>query len=464
MAKETQHMGDRRAMMLDTPISKLIPKMAIPTIVAMLITSIYGMADTYFVHFLGTSATAAVGVNSSIDQMIMVVGSFLEIGSNSYISRLLGAKQLDKASNTLSTAFFAAIFLGIAVMVPGLIFTDPLVRFLGATDSSAHYAVDYASYVLLAAPFMTASFVLNQSLRSEGNPVYSMVGMGIGGLLNIALDPLFIFTFDMGVAGAAIATAISKLVGFCILIYPYIRRSSVLRISPKLISFARDIVREITLMGIPSLFRMGLGVIASIITINIAGNYSDSAVAAIAVVTRIMMFPTSAILGFGQGFQPVAGFNFGAKRFDRVKSSFKFSSIVAIIFIGALSLLMGLFAGPIIQLFTETDETLLEIGRFCLITQCIVMPLNAWIIVVNMLYSALGKPVGAIILGMSRQGICFFPVVFLLPALFGIYGLAAVQAAADFLSLLVAIPFAVIAIRDVNRLANNELQLPEEGL
>ncbi|MEG1404857.1 MAG: MATE family efflux transporter, partial [Oscillospiraceae bacterium] len=159
MAKETQHMGDRRAMMLDTPISKLIPKMAIPTIVAMLITSIYGMADTYFVHFLGTSATAAVGVNSSIDQMIMVVGSFLAIGSNSYISRLLGAKQLDKASNTLSTAFFAAIFLGIAVMVPGLIFTDPLVRFLGATDSSAHYAVDYASYVLLAAPFMTASFV-----------------------------------------------------------------------------------------------------------------------------------------------------------------------------------------------------------------------------------------------------------------------------------------------------------------
>ncbi|MEG1241394.1 MAG: MATE family efflux transporter [Oscillospiraceae bacterium] len=461
MSNKANRLDDRRSMMLDTPISRLIPKMAIPTVIAMLITSVYSMADSYFVHFLGTSATAAVGVNMSIDQTIMMAGSFLAVGSNSYISRLMGAKQNDKASATLSAAFFTAFFLGILVMVPGLMFTEKMVRLLGATNSSAKYAVDYANYILIAAPFMASSFVLNQCLRSEGSPVYSMVGMGLGGIINIALDPLFIFTFDMGVGGAALATAISKFISFCILIFPYIRKHSVLRLSIKRISFSRDIVRETTLMGMPSLLRTGLSVVSFIIINNFAGRYSDSALAGISVVTRIMMVPTFAILGFAQGFQPVAGYNFGATRYDRVKESFRFSSLVAVISVTVVSLLMAVFSKQLILLFTEGDMEMVKIGQFCLITQCVIMPLNAWVIIVNMLYAALGKPVGAIILGSTRQGICFLPVVFILPIFLGIYGLASAQAVADLLAFVVAIPFAISIYRGVNQKLRDELPLPE---
>lgn len=460
MGKDMQLQAQRREMMLGTPISRLIPKMAIPTIVAMLVTSIYSMADTYFVSFLGTSATAAVGVTMSIDQIIMMAGSFLAFGANSYVSRLLGAKQTKKASSTLSTAFFSAVVMGALVMTPGLLFTEKLVRFLGATPSSTQYAIDYANYILIAAPYMAASFVLNQCLRSEGSPVYSMVGIGIGGILNIALDPLFIFTFNLGVAGAAIATAISKFIGFCILIYPYIRKRTVLRLSIKIISFSKDIVREISLMGLPSLLRMGLGVVAYVLVNNIAGRYSDSALAATSVVSRIMMIPLSAMLGFGQGFQPVAGFNWGAKRYDRVRKSFRFSSIVGAIGTVIISLLIWIFAEQIIYLFTETDMEMLALGKLCLISQCLSLPLTAWVIVVNMMYAALGKPGGAIILGITRQGLCFIPVIFILSSIFGVQGVAVAQASSDLISFLITIPFAVSITRQVSRQEKSELPLP----
>lgn len=461
MSKDKNTESDRRALMLETPIPRLVFKMALPTVVAMVITSIYNMADTYFVSSLGTSATAAVGVNMSIDQTIMMAGSFLAIGSNSYISRLLGAKQNKKASQTLSMAFFTAVLLGLLVAVPGLIFVEPLVKFLGATESATPYAIDYANYILIAAPFMASSFVLNHCLRSEGSPVFSMVGMGVGAILNIGLDPIFIFTLDLGVAGAAIATAISKLVSFCILIYPYMRHKSILRLSIKNISYAVDIVREICLMGLPSLLRMGLTVLAAILMNNLAGDYSDSALAAISVVTRIMMLPGFAILGFGQGFMPVAGYNWGAGSYDRVRHAFRFSSISVVIFISAFALLMGFFAEDIILLFTEGDMNMVEIGSFCLISQCIVLPLNGWVIIVNMLYSALGKPIGAIILGTTRQGICFVPLFYILPAVWGIWGLAATQAAADLFSFLIALPFAVHAVKCIAAKQKDELSLPD---
>lgn len=457
--------SERRALMLETPIRRLVPKMAVPTVVAMVVTSIYSMADTYFVSSLGTAATAAVGVNMSIDQAIMMAGSFLAIGSNSYIARLLGAKQVDKASRTLSTAFFTAFFLGILVAVGGLSFLEPLVKFLGATPSSTQYSIDYASYILIAAPFMASSFVLNQCLRSEGSPIYSMFGMGIGALLNIALDPILIFGYfgfpAMGVAGASIATAFSKLVGFCILIYPYIRRKSILRLAIKKITYSLDIIREISLMGLPSLLRMGLSVIAFILLNNMAGQYSDSALAGISVVTRIMSVPTFAILGFGQGFMPVAGYNWGAKKYDRVTQSFRFSSVVVIISMTVVGALVCIFSRQIIFLFTEGDAEMVEIGSFCLISQAIIMPLNAWVIIVNMLYSALGKPVGAIVLGITRQGLCFIPLVFILPAIFDIWGLAATQAVADLLSFAIAIPFTISALRFISATKRNDLSLPQ---
>lgn len=454
----------RRSMMLNNPISRLIPKMAVPTVVAMLITALYNMADAYFVSSLGTSATAAVGVNMTIDHIIMMGGSFLAIGANSYIARLLGAKQNKKASATLSNAFFTALAIGVVIAAVGLIFIKRVVVFLGATETSVQYAMDYASYILVAAPFMTSSFVLNQCLRSEGSPVYSMIGMGIGGLLNIGLDPLFIFTFDMGVAGAAIATAISKFIGFCILIAPYLLKKSVLRISFKNISFSSDIVREISFMGLPSLLRFALQIVASVLMNNLAGNYSDSALAGISVVNRIMMIPGGIVLGYGQGFMPVAGYNWGAKRFGRVKRSYTFSSASIFAFIMAMSALMVIFSEQIILLFTEGDAEMVRIGSFSLIAQSLVMPLNALVIILNMYYSALGKPIGAIIQSLSRQGYCFIPLFFILSGIYGIMGLAAVQAAADLLSFVVSIPFAIHIVRFVARAEKNELQLPEDHL
>lgn len=460
MAQDKGKQIERRAMMLETPISKLIPKMALPTIVAMMVSSIYYLADTYFVSFLGTSATAAVGVNLSIDQTIMMAGSFLAFGANSYIARLMGANKEKTASKTLCSAFYTAVILGIIVMIPGLMFTDQIVRFLGATDTSAQYAVSYAHYLLIAAPFTAPSFVLNQCLRSEGSPVYSMIGISAGAVLNIALAPLFIFTFDLGVAGAGMAAAISKFISFCILVYPYIRKQTILSLSIKNISYRADIVRETSLMGLPSLLRMGLAVLANIFVNRIAGEYSDSALAATSVVTRIMMLPAFAMLGFGQGFQPVAGFNWGAKRYDRVKKSFRYSCVVGVIFTAAASVLIAVFAEQIILLFTKADAEMVAIGKLCLITQCISMPLSAWVIVVNMLYAALGKPVGAIFLGITRQGVCFIPVIFILPALFGINGLAISQGVADLLSFIITIPFAVSIIKDITRQEKNELPLP----
>jgi putative MATE family efflux protein len=435
--------------MLDTPIPSLVLKMAVPTVVALLVTAVYNMADTYFVSYLGTSATGAVGVNYSLEQIIMMAGSFLAIGANSYIARLLGAREDEKASRVLSTAFFTAFFTGSLVMVLGLSFLHPLVRILGATETVAPYAVAYAGYELYAAPFMAASFVMNQCLRSEGSAIYSMVGMSFGGVLNMALDPIFIFVFGWGVAGASAATAISKFVSFCILVFPYLRRKTLLHLTPRKIEYSRDIVSEIGKMGSASLLRIAFATTATVCINNLAGSYSDSALAAISVVSKVMLFLTFAILGFGQGFQPVAGYNWGACRYDRVWSSYRFASVVGVLFLSALSLFMGIFSDQVLLLFTKADMEMVAVGSFCLRTQCLVMPIQAWGVVVNMLYAGLGKARGAVVLSITRQGICFFPMLLVLPAFFGVWGVASVQAAADFLSLAFFVPFALAAGREI---------------
>ena len=354
-------------MLLNEPISRVIPKMAIPTIVAFLITSIYSLADTYFVSSLGTNATAAVSVNASLDQLIMMCGSMLAMGANSYIARLLGEGNEKKASQVLSTSFFAAFAMGAILLIFGSIFMVPMVRLLGATPTCEQYSIDYATYILLAAPFMASNFVMNQCLRSEGSATLSMVGMGFGGVLNIVLDPIFIFGLDMGVAGASLATAISKLVSFAILIYPYVTKRSLLHLSIKNFYPSRDIVGKVVSVGSSSLFRNGLNVISAIMLNNIAGNISDSVLAAIGVSNKIMMFPFCIILGFGNGFQPVAGFNWGAKRYDRVEESYKFSSRVSLIGAGIMALAIALFCDQLIVLFAGPDMEMRKIGAFCIL-------------------------------------------------------------------------------------------------
>ena len=457
MKKGTQSQEQRRMMMLNEPVSRVIPKMAIPTIIAFLINSIYSLADTYFVSSLGTNATAAVSVNSSLDQLIMMCGSMLALGANSYIARLLGAGDDKKASRVLSTAFFLAVGLGLTLTVFGSIFMLPMVRMLGATPTCEQYSADYATYVLMAAPFMAANFVMNQCLRSEGSATLSMVGMGIGGILNCFLDPIFIFGFNMGVAGASLATALSKLISFSILIYPYLAKRSLLTLSIRNFHFNRDIIGNVVSVGSSSMFRTGLAVVAGILLNDLAGNISDSVLAGIGVCTKIMMFPFSIILGFGNGFQPVAGFNWGAKRFDRVRQSFRFSAWVALIGGLAMAALIAIFADPIIVLFAGSDPEMREIGRIAIVLQCIALPIHAWVAVVNMMCSGLGNAGGAMLLATARQGSCFLPILYPLAIFFGAYGIAAVQALADVLTLVLAIPLMFYMMKKIRR-AEAELQ------
>ena len=441
----------RRNMMMNDPIHRVIPKMAVPTIVAFLINSIYSLADTYFVSSLGTNATAAVSVNASLDQLIMMCGSMLAVGANSYIARLLGEGRDKKASQVLSTSFFGAFAIGALLLIFGSIFMTPMVRLLGATPTCEAYSIEYATYVLLAAPFMASNFVMNQCLRSEGSATLSMVGMGFGGILNCILDPIFIFGMNMGVAGASLATAISKVVSFAILIFPYLTKRSLLHLSVKNIRVHWDIISEIVSIGSSSMFRSGLAVVAGIMLNDLAGNFSDSVLAGVGVCTKIMMFPFGIILGFGNGFQPVAGFNWGAKRYDRVSDSYRFSSRVSLIGSAIMAALLIIFADPIIVLFAGEDPQMRQVGALCMRLQCYALPIHAWVAIVNMLCVALGNAKGAFLLATARQGSCFIPIIHLMTWIWKENGIAAVQAVADVLTLVMAIPLAVYMTKKVKQ-------------
>ena len=461
MDKKDAKQLNRRNMMLNEPIHRIIPRMAIPTIVAFLVNSIYSLADTYFVSSLGTNATAAVSVNSSLDQLIMMCGSMLAIGANSYIARLLGQGDDKKASRVLSTSFFTAFLFGLVLLIFGNVFMVPMVRLLGATPTCEQYSIDYATYVLFAAPFMASNFVMNQCLRSEGSATLSMVGMGFGSILNCVLDPIFIFDLNMGVAGASLATAISKLVSFAILIFPYLTKRSLLRLSIRNVRYSRDIVSNVVAMGSSSLLRNGLAVVAAIMLNDLAGNISDSVLAGIGVCTKIMMFPFSIILGFGSGFQPVAGFNWGAKRFDRVRRCYTFSSWTGLIGAVIMAVALWLSADALIVIFAGTDPEMREVGALCIRLQCLAMPIHAWVAVVNMFCTGLGNAKGAMILATARQGSCFIPILYPLTWLFGTYGVVSSQAVADVLTIFLAVPLIIDMMKKI-RQAEEAAAMPEE--
>ncbi len=445
----------RKQMMVSEPVSRVILKMSIPTIVAFLINSIYSLADTYFVSGLGTNATAAVSVNASLDQLIMMCGSMLAVGANSYIARLLGQGNDKKASQVLSTAFFLAAGIGTLLLILGSIFMTPMVRLLGATPTCEQYSIDYATYVLMAAPFMATSFVMNQCLRSEGSATLSMIGMGFGGVLNCVLDPIFIRGWSalgipaMGVAGASIATAISKVISFLILIFPYISRRSLLHLAVRNFYLSKDILGQIISVGSSSMFRSGLAVVSGILLNDLAGNISDSVLAGVGVSTKVMMFPFSIILGFGTGFQPVAGFNWGAKQYDRVQQSYRFSSFVAVIGGIIMAAILIVLADPIIVAFAGEDPQMRSFGSLCIRLQCIALPIHGWVAVVNMLCSGLGNAMGAFLLATARQGTCMLPILYPMAHLMGVTGICSVQAVADVLSLILAIPISLSMVKKI---------------
>lgn len=416
-------------MMTEAPIPGLIGRLAVPTIISMLITSFYNMADTFFVGKIGTSATAAVGVVFPVMAIIQALGFFCGHGSGNSISRHLGSKDVQSARELASTGFFLAFALGILLMVLGLVFLDPLSHLLGSTKTIFPYTRDYLRFILLGAPYMTAQLVLNNQLRFQGNAFYAMIGITSGGVLNVILDPIFIFVFDLGISGAAIATILSQFVSFCLLLVG-LRVSKCIPIHLRNVRLTALRLREIMGGGLPSLFRQGLGSIATT-TLNIAANpYGDAAIAAMSVVSRIMMFANSALIGFGQGFQPVCGFNYGADKYDRVKEAFWFCVKVSTAVLLGLAVLGGFLSGHLIWIF-RNDPDVIQIGTTALRFQCVTFALNGWIIMNNMMMQTMGKTVPATILAASRQGLFFIPALLILPQFLGLTGIQCAQAVSD---------------------------------
>ena len=416
-------------MMTEAPIPGLIGRLAAPTIISMLITSFYNMADTFFVGKIGTSATAAVGVVFPVMAIIQALGFFCGHGSGNSISRHLGSKDVQSARELASTGFFLAFALGTLLMVLGLVFLDPLSHLLGSTETIFPYTRDYLRFILLGAPYMTAQLVLNNQLRFQGNAFYAMIGITSGGVLNVILDPIFIFVFDLGISGAAIATILSQFVSFCLLLVG-LRVSKCIPIHLRNVRLTIPRLREIVGGGLPSLFRQGLGSIATT-TLNIAANpYGDAAIAAMSVVSRIMMFANSALIGFGQGFQPVCGFNSGADKYDRVKEAFWFCVKVSTAVLLGLAVLGGFLSGHLIWIF-RNDPDVIQIGTTALRFQCVTFALNGWIIMNNMMMQTMGKTVPATILAASRQGLFFIPALLILPQFLGLTGIQCAQAVSD---------------------------------
>ena len=429
----------QRRRMLEAPIPPLVCSLALPTIVSMLVTSIYNMADTFFVSQISTSASAAVGVSYSLMSMIQALGFTLGMGSGNYLSRVLGSRDTEKAERIASTGFYSAIFVGLLFALICLPNLDRVVRLLGATDSIAPYAKDYARYILIAAPVMTGALSMNNLLRFQGLAVYSMIGITTGGILNMILDPIFIFGLDLGISGAALATAISQCISFGILFFQSLLRKDCVHLKPGKITLSLSLYGEILHGGIPSLCRQGVASIATA-ALNLAANpFGDAAIAALSIVSRYMMFIGSAMIGFGQGFQPVCGFNFGAKRYDRVLESFWFCVKVSAVFLMTLAVVSFIGAPQIMRVFRKEDLDVIEIGTWAMRFQCLTLPLSAWIIMSNMLTQTIGYGFRASFVAAGRQGLFLIPALFVLPVRFGIRGLQWCQPVADALTFVLGV-------------------------
>lgn len=435
--------------MTKTPIPRLIGELAIPTIISMLVTSFYNMADTFFVGKINTSATAAVGIVFPLMAMIQAFGFFCGHGSGNYISRQLGAHNFEDASKMSATGFVSAFVLGLGILVVGFLFTDPLLRIMGSTETILPYARSYMRIILIGAPYMTASLVLNNQLRFQGSAFCSMIGITTGAVLNIVLDPLFIFVLDMGVAGAALATIISQFVSFCLLIAGTFRGGN-LRLNLRDFSPSLKYYQNIVKGGAPSLFRQGLVSFATVCLNLMAGPYGDAAIAAMSIVTRISQFAASVVIGFGQGFQPVCGFNYGAKLFKRVQEGFWFCVKFCTSVLLVAAVCGWIFSPNLIGIFLKTDPLVIEYGSQALRLQALTFPLVGWITIANMMLQTIGKTVKASLLAMSRQFLFFVPVILTLPGFLGILGVQFSQPIADFCSFLLAVPLSISVLREMS--------------
>ena len=433
-------------MMTRQPVESLILKLGLPTTVSMLITSLYNMADSYFVGKINTSASGATGIVLGLMAILQAFGFMYGHGAGSIISRNLGAKDVDEARKYSATSFYAALITGFLILILGMIFLTPLMRLLGSTDTILPYAKTYATCILIAAPAMVSSCVMNNILRYEGRAFFAMIGLTSGGIINMFLDALFMQVMGMGIIGAGLATAVSQYISWGILLSMYLRKKTQCNFDVRNIRFDAATLGDILTTGLPSLARQGLGSISTMILNNTAGIYGDAAIAAMSIVGRISMFIFSVGLGIGQGFQPVAGYNYGAKKYSRVKKGFFFTWIFGTCLLGVLAVTGIVVSDRVIGIFRD-DPEVIKIGILALRAQSIALLFVPFSVCNNMMFQSIGYKFNATFLSTLRNGVCFIPLLILLNAILGITGVQIAQAIADVVSAFIAIPFAVSFFR-----------------
>ena len=435
--------------MTETPVPKLILRLAVPTTISMLITTIYNTADTFFVSKISVSASGATGIVFSLMAIFQAFGFMFGHGAGSNISRLLGAKRYDHAGEFLTTSFLLAAAVGALIGAAGLIFLEPLMRLLGSTDTILPEAEAYGRYILIAGPAMTLSCVLNNVLRYEGIAVYAMIGLTSGGILNMILDPIFIFVLGMGTGGAGLATALSQYISLFILLLPFLRGKTTTRIAFRKFRLSGAVVSNICLTGLPSLLRQGMNTVSTAILNIQASAYGDAAIAAFSIVSRVSGLLFSLALGLGQGFQPVSAFNYGAGKFRRVRKAFLFTISSGVAILAVFCAVCGVGAGRIVMLFRD-DEAVVSVGARALRFACcglVFLPFSA---IGSMLFQSTGNKRNAIILSTLQSGAVYIPMLLILPALLGLTGLELAQPTAYFIAAVIALPVLLSFLKDLN--------------
>lgn len=432
--------------MTQEPIPRLITALAIPTVISMLVTNIYNMADTYFVGSISTAASGATGVVFSLMTILQAFGFMFGHGAGANISQELGKKNVEKAREYASTSFFYSIVVGLIIMVIGLIFMDPMMKMMGSTDTILPYARTYAFYILIAGMSMTSSCVLNNILRYEGKAFYAMIGLTIGGVLNIFGDYILVNIFDMGIAGAGLSTTISQYISMFVLMLPYLQGKTQSRIELKYITRSLTTLKRIITTGLPSLSRQGLNSISTMVLNTTSAMYGDAAVAGISITTRIVSFLFCIAIGIGQGFQPVSAFNYGAKYYSRVKKGFNFALINGTILMVILAVFAFIFAKPFVAIFRD-DPDVIAIGTTALHFQSVSLVLMPLTMYGNMLFQSISRSGAATFLAMLRSGLVLIPAVILLHAWFGITGIEAAQSVSEVITALVSLPFIIYLFR-----------------
>lgn len=433
----------------NAPIPKALMAMGIPTMLGMMVNAIYNLVDAYFVGGLGTSQMGAISIVYPLGQVVVGLGLLFGNGAASYLSRLLGKGDKEKANQVASTALYSSITVGAVMIILSMIFLCPILRLLGATDSIMPYAVTYAGIYIISCIFNVFNVTMNNIVTSEGAAKTTMCALMAGAILNIGLDPVFIYVFDMGVAGAAIATAISQVVSTFVYLTFILRKKSIYRFKIKNCSFTKEIISEIFKIGIPTLVFQILTSLSISLVNTQSMVYGDSVIAGMGAVTRIVSMGSLMVFGFIKGFQPIAGYSYGAKKFDRLQEAIKTSILWSTIFCLIYGLLLVIFSEGIISQFTKCDLEMIRVGTQSLRINGLSFILFGFYTVYSSLFLALGKGLAGFILGACRQGICFVPVILILPAIWGIGGILYAQPIADVLSAIITVFMAVHLHREL---------------